>query len=185
MHTKSPWKIKSSRLVYETPWLRVLEDQVVRPDGADGIYSYIETRVAVGAVALTPDNEVYLIGQYRYPTRQYSWEIVEGGAEPGEQPLACIQRELQEEAGLKAAKWTPLGGEIHFSNCISAERGLLFLAEDLEKTEASPEGTEVLEVRTMPFEDAVAMVHRGEIQDVFSIVGLLRAHAFLARRTAD
>ena len=86
---------------------------------------------------------------------------------------------------VKAAKWTPLGGEIHFSNCISAERGLLFLAEDLEKTEASPEGTEVLEVRTMPFEDAVAMVHRGEIQDVFSIVGLLRAHAFLARRTAD
>ncbi|HQH68020.1 MAG TPA: hypothetical protein PK166_06440, partial [Candidatus Hydrogenedentes bacterium] len=50
MHTRNPWKLRSSRLVYETPWLRVIEDRVVRPDGADGIYSYIETRVAVNPV---------------------------------------------------------------------------------------------------------------------------------------
>lgn len=185
MHTRNPWKLRSSRLVYETPWLRVIEDRVVRPDGADGIYSYIETRVAVGVVALTPEREVYLVGQYRYPTREYSWEIVEGGTEPGEAALACIQRELQEEAGLRAAAWTPLAGEIHFSNCISAERGLLYLAEDLEATEASPEGTEVLEIRRAPLGDAVAMVERGEIKDVFSIVGLLRAQAYLARRGTD
>ena len=185
MPERNPWKVKSSRLVYETPWLRVIEDQVVRPDGADGIYSYIETRVAVGVVALTPDNRVYMVGQYRYPTQCYSWEIVEGGAEPGEEPLACIQRELQEEAGLRAAKWTPLGGELHFSNCISAERGRLFLAEELEETEASPEGTEVLQVKTLPLDEAVAMVHRGEIRDVFSIIGLLRAQAFVAERNPD
>lgn len=185
MHTRNPWKRQSSRLVYETPWLRVIEDQVVRPDGADGIYSYIETRLAVGAVALTPAHEVYLVGQYRYPTREYSWEIVEGGTEPGEEALACIQRELQEEAGLRAAAWTPLGGELHFSNCVSAERGLLYLAEDLENTEVSPEGTEVLEIRRLPLRDAVAMVERGEIKDVFSIVGLLRAQAFVRRRGAD
>ncbi len=185
MHTKNPWTTKSSRMVYETPWLRVIEDRVVRPDGADGIYSYIETRFAVGVVALTPANEVYLVGQYRYPTREYSWEIVEGGTEPGEAPLTCIQRELQEEAGLCAAKWTPLGGEIHFSNCISAERGFLFLAEGLEETEASPEGTEVLEVRRVALDDAVAMVHRGEIKDVFSIIGLLRAQDLVARRSRD
>jgi 8-oxo-dGTP pyrophosphatase MutT (NUDIX family) len=182
VHTKNPWTIKSSRLVYETPWLRVIEDKVIRPDGVDGLYSYIETRVAVGVVALTPDNEVYLVGQYRYPIRRYSWEIVEGGAEPGEEPLACIQRELQEEAGLRAGKWAQLGGEIHFSNCISAERGFLFLAEELEEIEASPEGTEVLEVRRAPLEEALGMVHRGEITDVFSIIGLERAYRFITER---
>jgi len=178
----NPWTTQSSRLVYETPWLRVIEDKVVRPDGADGIYSYIETRVAVAAVALTPANEVYLVGQYRYPTQHYSWEIIEGGAEPGEAPLACIQRELREEAGLRAGEWTPLGGEIHFSNCISAERGYIFIAEELEETEAAPDGTEVLEVRTVPLEDALDMVSSGEIQDAFSIIGLLRAQRHVMER---
>ncbi len=179
----NPWTTQSSRLVYETPWLRVIEDQVVRPDGADGIYSYIETRVAVAAVALTPANEVYLVGQYRYPTQHYSWELVEGGAEPDEAPLTCIQRELREEAGLRARKWSPLGNEIHFSNCISAERGYIFLAEELEETQSAPDATEVLEVRVVPLDDALEMVYQGEIQDAFSIIGLLRAQRHIIERT--
>ena len=110
MSTENPWKRIESRTVYTNPWLTLREDRVIRPDGKSGIYTVVETRIATGVVALTPDEEIYLIGQYRYPTEEYSWEIVEGGSDPGEDPLDTAKRELREEAGLVAAQWAAPGG---------------------------------------------------------------------------
>ena len=185
MTNSNPWTRKDSRIIYQNPWLTLREDRVINPNGGEGVYSVVETRIATGVVALTRDCEVYLVGQYRYPTEGYSWEIVEGGADPGEAPLAAIQRELQEEAGLVARCWTPLGGEIHLSNCISSEAGYLFLAEELETCEPDPEETEILEVKRVPFRQALAMVDEGLITDAMSIMGLLRAERFLWRRGLD
>jgi len=185
MPTRNPWKRLSSREVYRNPWLTLREDQVIRPDGNEGIYSVIETRVATAACALTPERELFLVGQYRYPLDVYSWEIVEGGTDGGETPLEAIQRELREEAGLVARQWTPLGGEIHMSNCISSEKGFVFVAEDLEEVGAAPDVTEVLQVKRVPFDDALAMVDSGEIVDAFSILGILRLERFLAKRDAS
>ena len=185
MTNSNPWTRTDSRVIYQNPWLTLREDRVINPNGGEGVYSVVETRVATGVVALTRDCEVYLVGQYRYPTEGYSWEIVEGGADPGEAPLAAIQRELQEEAGLAARCWTPLGGEIHLSNCISSEAGYLFLAEELETCEPDPEETEILEVKRVPFRQALAMVDEGLITDAMSIMGLLRAERFLWRRGLD
>lgn len=182
MSEQNPWKTLGSREIYANPWLALREDQVIRPDGKQGIYGVITTRIATGVVALSRDQQVYLVGQYRYPTQRYSWEIVEGGSDPGEDALTTARRELQEEAGLLARTWTPLGGEIHLSNCISAERGFLFLAEDLEWTTASPDGTEVLEVIQKPLGDCLAMVHSGEITDALTILGLLLTERVLDRR---
>ena len=182
MPTRNPWKRLSSREVYRNPWLTLREDQVIRPDGSEGIYSVVETRIATGVCALTPNRELYLVGQYRYPTDVYSWELVEGGTDDGETPLEAIQRELREEAGLVARTWTPLGGEIHMSNCISSEVGYLFVAEDLEEVEPDPECTEVLQVKRVSFDEALAMVDSGEIVDAFSIMGILRLERFLATR---
>ncbi len=179
------WSRKNSRIIYENPWLTLREDRVINPNGGEGIYSVIETRIATGVVALTPEHEVYLVGQYRYPIDGYSWEIVEGGADSGETPLAAIQRELREEAGLIARSWTPLGGEIHLSNCISSEAGYLYLAEDLESCEPDPDESEVLEVKRVPFCEALAMVDAGEITDAMSIMGLLCAERMLWRRGCD
>lgn len=188
MSTDNPWKRLDSRVVYENPWITVREDRVVRPDGQEGIYGVVMTRVATGVVALTPENEVYLVGQYRYTTDEYSWEIVEGGAEPGEEALAAAQRELLEETGLSAAHWEPLGGELHLTNCHSDERGHLFLATGLSQGQASPEGTEQLQVKKVPLEDALRMVDTGEIRDAISIMGLLlidrRQRVEAASRTA-
>ena len=182
MSENNPWRTLESREVYQNPWIRVREDQVIRPDGAPGIYGVIETRIATGVVVLTPEGNTVLVGQYRYPTEQYSWEIVEGGADHGEDPLAAVKRELREEAGLIAHHWEPLGDEVHLSNCFSAERARLYLAENLEQTTAAPEGTEVLQVRTVSFDEAIAMVDSGEIKDAMSIIGLLRAERALALR---
>lgn len=180
----NPWKTVSSRLVYQNDWMRVREDQVIRPDGQPGIYGVMEpTRVATGVVALTAANEVVLVGQYRYTLDCYSWEIVEGGAEPAEAPLAGAQRELAEEAGLAASEWSPLGGRIQLSNSITSEVGYLFLARGLREVPSSPEPTEVLRVERVPFADALARVDAGEIQDAMSIMGLLRAARQLSELT--
>ena len=178
---RNPWIRKSSEIIYTNPWITVREDRVIRPDGEPGVYGVVDTRVATGAVAITPTMDVYLVGQYRYPTEGYSWEIIEGGTDEGETPLECIRRELREEAGLIAQKWTPLGGEVHLSNCISSENGYLFLAEDLEETEPEPEATEVLQIRRVPFAEALAMTDEGEITDAISIMGLLLAERYLRR----
>lgn len=179
----SPWVTHERRLVYRNPWITVREDQVTRPDGRPGIYGVVEpVNIATGVVALTDAGEVVLVGQFRYPTNVYSWELVEGGAAPGEPPLAAARRELREEAGLEAARWTPLGGELHLSNCFTAERGFVFLAEGLREVGAEPEPTEVLRQRRVPLRDALAMVERGELQDAVTVMGLLLADRHLRAR---
>ena len=155
------------------------EDSVVRPDGNPGIYGVIESSPATGIVALTDSAEIVLVGQYRYPTSQYSWEIVEGGANSGESVLDAAKRELQEEAGLVAQSWEQLGHEVHLSNCISAERGTLYLARGLTEVPAAPDATEILEVKKVPMPLALRMVFDGEIQDAMSIIGILRADVYL------
>ena len=182
MLKENPWTKLDSKVIYRNPWLTLREDSVLRPDGERGIYSVFETRIATGVVALTPTGEIYLVGQFRYATDVYSWEIVEGGSEPCEEPLIAAQRDLMEEAGLIAETWTPLGGEIHLSNCISSEAGFLYLAEGLTETEKAPDATEILEVKTVPFRDAVRMVESGEIQDAMSIMGILRTERLLRER---
>ncbi len=173
MSETNPWQTRDSRVVYENDWIRVREDQVIRPDGNPGIYGVVETRIATGVVALTPENEVYLVGQYRYTMNFYSWEIIEGGTDPGEAPIDAAKRELKEEAGLTAEHWEPLGTEIHLSNCHSDERGFLFVARGLTEGAAEPDGTEQLQVKKVPVSEALAMIARGEIRDSMTIMALL------------
>ncbi|MFP6582983.1 MAG: NUDIX hydrolase [Candidatus Hydrogenedentota bacterium] len=177
----NPWKTVKSRIVYKNPWISVREDEVIQPNGTPGIYGVLDTRIANGVVALTPEREVYLVGQYRYPNDVYSWEIIEGGTDEGEEPLECAKRELKEEAGLIAQTWHLLGHEIHMSNCVTSEVGYLFIAEDLMETESDPDDTEILQIRKVPFTDAIAMVESGEIVDAFTIIGLLLAERWLAK----
>ena len=179
MSVRNPWTSLSSRLIYENPWIRVREDQVISPSGTHGIYGVIETRLATGVVAVTEQLEIYLVGQYRYPVHEYSWEIPEGGANEGESGVEAAQRELREETGLVAQRWEPLGGEIHLSNCFSAERGELFLARSLSQGESAPDETEQLQIRKVPLRQAVHMVESGEIKDSLSIIGILRASRLL------
>lgn len=173
MATDNPWTTISSRRVYENPWISVREDQVLRPDGTPGIYGVVDTRIATGVVAMTADDEVYLVGQYRYPIQQYSWEIVEGGGPRYDHPLEIAMRELEEEAGLVAADWRPLAGEFHLSNCITSEVAYLYLATGLTETAPNPDPTEVLEVRRVPFRQCVDMVRCGDITDSMSVMAIL------------
>jgi 8-oxo-dGTP pyrophosphatase MutT (NUDIX family) len=167
------------REIYSNPWLTLHEHDVIHPDGSEGIYSVVDMRTATAVVALTPAREVYLVGQYRYPIERYSWEVVEGGAERGEEPLAAAQRELQEEAGLVAANWVQLGDTLHLSNCVTNEEGYIYLARDLSHVVAAPEPTEVLQVKTVPLDECLDMVLRGDITDAMSVMGIFFTERYL------
>ncbi len=172
----NPWRTISSRAVYENPWISVTENQVIRPDGAPGIYGAVRPKGrAVGVVPLHADGTVTLVGQFRYTMGEYSWEIPEGGCPFDESPLECAHRELLEETGLSAGKIEALGGEIHLSNSVTDERGDLFLAMELTQGEAAPEGTEKLALKRVALSEAVEMALRGEINDGLSVIALLLA----------
>lgn len=170
--TKNPWGTLSSREVYDNPWIKVREDKVVRPDGEPGIYGVVHYKnVAIGILPVE-DDQLYLVGQYRYPLNQYSWEIPEGGCPEGEDLLAAARRELAEETGLRAGKWEMLG-EAHLSNSVSDERAVWFLATELSLGKQSPEGTEQLNVRRLPVEQVLQMALTGEITDALSLLALM------------
>src|SRR6516164_10934909 len=99
----NPWKTLSRRPVYENAWIAVREDQVIRPDGAPGIYGVVHFKnVAVGVLPIDEQGRVWLVGQYRYTLDVYSWEIPEGSGAPGETWEDTARRELREETGLCA-----------------------------------------------------------------------------------
>jgi 8-oxo-dGTP pyrophosphatase MutT (NUDIX family) len=171
----SPWRRHSRRTAYENPWVTVWHDEVTRPDGEPGIYGVVHfANLAVGVVALDEEDRVLLVGQFRYTLDAWSWEIPEGGVPFDEDPVEGAKRELREETGVEAANWRELA-QLHLSNSVSDEAGVLYLATGLTDGVARPEGTEHgIEVRRVPFPEALAMTLDGRITDALSVVGLQR-----------
>jgi 8-oxo-dGTP pyrophosphatase MutT (NUDIX family) len=181
----SPWRRTRSTEVYDNPWIRVREDAVVRPDGLPGIYGVVEFKhLALGVVPLFDDGDTVLVGQFRYTLDAYSWEIPEGGGDPRQPAVGEAARELREETGLVAARWTPLG-EVHTSNSITTESAWLYLAEGLTEHPPRPEGTERLRLWRLPFADALAMALDGRVTDALTVAGLCRTERHLRDRRAS
>jgi 8-oxo-dGTP pyrophosphatase MutT (NUDIX family) len=170
---ENPWKTISSRTAYENPWIRVREDQVIRPDGTPGIYGVVEIRPSVGIVAINARDEVVLVGQWRYALNRHAWEVPRGGSAPGETDmLLTAQRELAEEAGVKAAKWELLG-PVDVCNGIANDVQSLFLATELSETPMHLDPEEDIVVDWKPFAEAVQMVMDGRITEVCSVAAIL------------
>ena len=176
---KNPWTTLSSREIYLNPWIRVREDQVLKPNGTPGIYGVVEYRNrAVGVVPIDKDGYTWLVGQYRYTHNRYEWEIPEGGCPEGESLEDCARRELLEETGLVASELEPLLLDIQLSNSIGNETAHLFIARGLTQETPQPEDTEQITIRRLPLSEAIQMAATGQIRDSMSVIALL----FLARR---
>jgi 8-oxo-dGTP pyrophosphatase MutT (NUDIX family) len=171
-----PWVVNAVRRAYETNWFAVDDYEVTNPGGKPGVYGVVKVRrLAVGVLPIGADGAVHLVGQWRFPLARYSWEMPEGGAEPGEAAEACARRELEEETGLSAGRLEPIL-EMDLSNSLTNEAAVLFLATDLRQGEASPEEVEVLERRAAPFTEVLQRVIDGRIRDSLTVAAVLRAH---------
>jgi 8-oxo-dGTP pyrophosphatase MutT (NUDIX family) len=170
----NPWTCKSTRPIYENPWIKIEEDQVIRPNGSEGIYGRVHFKnKAIGIIPIDDEKNTWLVGQYRYTLNEYSWEIPMGGVPLNADTLDGAKRELQEETGLIAEKWTQIV-KIHTSNSVTDEFGFVFIAENLSQGEMEWDETEELLIRKLPLSEAIEMVMHGEITDSLSIAGLLK-----------
>ena len=170
------WKTLKSRIVFDNPWMTVLEDRVVNPRGGENDYGHIKFKNrAIAVVPLDDAGNTWLVGQQRYTLGVYSWELPMGGGALEEDPLAAAKRELQEETGLIAEDWQQLMF-LHTTNSITDEEGFVFLARDLQQGRTNFDESEDLQIKKLPLAEAVEMVRNGAITDVISIAGLLRVN---------
>jgi ADP-ribose pyrophosphatase len=173
---KDPFKVITSEMAYENPWIKVEHQSVIRPDGKPGVYGIV--RFANRAVAVLPieDNgDVWLVGQWRRPLNGWSWEIPEGGVPFDEDLEAGARRELEEEAGLIAGTLIKVL-EFDTSNCVCDETGTSFIACELTAGTMAPDPTEVLSLRRAHFTDVLAEIDQGLIRDGPTLATMLRAH---------
>jgi len=172
--TENPWQINSEKEIYTNPWITLTEYQVINPSGNPGIYGKVHFKnLAIGVIPLDAGMNTYLVGQYRFPLNEYSWEIPEGGGVIGIDPLESARRELLEETGLKANNWMEIQ-RLHLSNSVSDEYSILYLARDLEQFEPEPEDTEQLIIHKLPFDEVYRMACDGEITDAIAVTAILK-----------
>ncbi|GAB3306467.1 NUDIX hydrolase [Hymenobacter tenuis] len=177
--TRNPWQTLGSEIVYQNPWIRVRQDQIINPAGNPGIYGVVSMKnKALGIVPVDAEGNTWLVGQYRYTLSEYSWEIPMGGGPVELDILESAQRELREETGLLARRWTNIM-RLHTSNSVTDEEGFVFLAQDLEQGELEPEETEELHIWKLPLAEAVQLIMDNRITDAISVAGLLKAARLL------
>lgn len=180
-------RVVSSQVVFEGKLFSVVHDKVQEPGGHENERDIV--RHNGSAVILAVDNSksrknpwIVMERQYRHAAGQYLWELPAGKIDPGEEPLEGAQRELAEETGYHARKWS-LMTEFWPSPGFVGESMLLFLAEGLTAGESTPEEDERIELRLVRLNDVLKMIDKGAIHDGKTLAGiLLYAHTRIKGR---
>ena len=147
---------------------------MVNPAGNNSIYGVVHFKnKAVAVIPLDDNYNTWIVGQYRYPLDIYEWEVPEGGCPESEDPLHTAHRELEEEAGIKAGDMKCIL-TMQLSNSVSDEVSYSFVARNLSFVDSTPEETEVLQVKKIPFRELFEMTMRGEIKDALSVASVLK-----------
>jgi len=188
---KAGYETVASRQVYADKVVSLRVDEVRMPGGQVAERAVISRPSAVMIVALDDDGRVFLLSQYRHPVGGFLVELPAGLADkPGETPFAAAQRELYEEAALRAATWHTLA-DLRVSPGALDQLARVYLARDLtavppeERYELGQAGEyEEADFRTewRTLDDAVEQVHSGEIQNSGTVAGLLAAYTARALR---
>ncbi len=165
--------------VYRGKIIDLYLELVTLPNGVKAELEIIRHPGGAAVVALDDDNRVCLLRQYRHVAGGWLWELPAGKLDPGEPPDATARRELEEEAGLRASRWEPLGSIVS-SPGVFTEIVHLFLARNLVPVPANTEEHELIEVHWVPFTEALFRAQTGEITDAKTVIGLFRAHRIVA-----
>jgi 8-oxo-dGTP pyrophosphatase MutT (NUDIX family) len=171
------WTHGPGRLVYENPWIRVTEYKATAPTGAAAVYGVVGFKnFAIAVLPIHEDGTVTLVGQHRFVSGDYSWELPEGGGPTHIDPLESARRELAEETGLAAAEWREVL-RMELSNSVTDEIGIGFVATGLSAAAGEElDPTEDLRVARRPFREALDLAVSGHMPDSLTVAMLLRAY---------
>jgi len=160
------------RTLLETRRFNVVEEVVPRPDGSTASCVFVQHPGAVAILPMVDPDRICLIHSRRLTVEQTLVEVPAGTREPNEPPLDGARRELQEETGYRAEHWEKLG-EFYTSPGILTERMHVFLATGLTAGPPRREANEEIENFVVTWDEAMAMIDRGEIVDGKTLVALL------------
>lgn len=172
-----PAEVLDSKVAYQGPLFRVLKDRIQEPNGKEAQRDVIRHNGSVVILALErskskKDPLVLIERQFRHAAQQYLYELPAGTMDPDEEHLEAAKRELLEETGYQAKKWTELV-KYYASPGFLGEWMQVFLAEDLTPGKANPEEDESLELQFVPFSEALRLVDAGRIRDGKTLIGLM------------
>lgn len=174
-------KLISSEKLLETSIFTVTQDQAIDPDGFEIKRAIIQHGGSAVMMAVDEKKRILLVRQYRLPARDFLWELPAGRVDKGETVLQAAKRELQEETGYKAKKWTKLA-EFFVSPGFLAEKMTVFLAEDLKEGEQEPMEDERIQVQWFRPKELDAMIAAGKIKDAKTMIGFLTLQRYHRRR---
>jgi len=166
-------KIIATKAIYDGRLVKLDVHDIELPDGRRSQREVIRHPGAVAIVPLDAQQQVFLVRQYRIAADQITLEVPAGTLEPGELPLTCAERELQEEIGYRATSLEPLGG-FYVAPGYTTEYIHLYLGTDLTKAALPQDDDEFIEVQRMPLADALELINSGEINDSKTMASLLR-----------
>lgn len=162
----------NSKVVYEGDFLDVRKDNVLLPNGEKGNREWINHPGASVIIPILPDGKIALIRQFRYAVGSEFIELPAGKLDPGESPLECAKRELEEEIGYKSNKIEFIAN-IHPAIGFANEKMNLFLATDLVQTKQNKDADEFIDLMPANLEKALELVWSNKITDVKTIIGIL------------
>ncbi len=170
-------KLLSSKVVYQGSLFRVLHDKLIEPGGKKSERDVIRHNGSVVILAVDKskrkkDPYIVMERQYRHAAQQFLWELPAGKLDAGEDPLVGAKRELEEETGYHAKKWSPLV-EYYGSPGFLGESMKVFLAEGLIAGDAHPEEDEEIEFRLVKLSEVVKMIEKGAIKDGKTLCSVL------------
>jgi 8-oxo-dGTP pyrophosphatase MutT (NUDIX family) len=171
---------EKSKTLYQGKIISLDVEQVELPNGVQTQMEIVRHPGGAAVVAIDDKQHTCLLKQYRYACDAWVWELPAGKIDDNEEPLLTAQRELQEEAGRRAAQWQSLGHMIS-SPGVFTEVVHCYLATELSVCDTEHEAEELIEIHWMPFEEAFERAIDNRINDAKSVIGLLRAQAFLSK----
>jgi ADP-ribose pyrophosphatase len=172
-------KLISSKEITKNRIFTVTWDHAVDPDGFAIERAIVHHRGSAVMMAVDEKQRILLVRQYRLPARRYLWEVPAGTLDPGEKPLQTARRELVEETGYRAKKWTKMA-EFYPSPGFLSEKMTIYLATGLTAGEAKPMEDERIETRWFTAKEIDSMIRSGKIMDAKTNIAFLRWKRYFA-----
>ncbi len=171
-------KVHKIETVYKGKLFSFVTEDITLPNGAKTEMAMVRHPGSTGIVPLLDDGKIVMISQYRHSVGDYLLEIPAGTMEPGESPLNCARRELEEETGLVAREFVELS-HVYIIPAYSDEKIHVYLARGFTTSEQNLDQDEIIQVEEYPLKEVLQMISQGLITDALTILSIQQAHMYI------